>query len=357
MRWVLPSTICRSKVSHVSNCPGMLDLYVGMQTNNIHLGALGYVLPVHDPFRVASEIATLDQMTQGRAIAGFARGVQSRWVNIMGQHRGLADNITDPEAYNQRKRELYDEHLDIILKAWRQDTFSHKGKHWEIPPPNIHWPGAKSTHEMGAGIDENDRLTAVGATPACYNKRIPTMFEPFAAHKNNIFNAARKGLIPVAIMTHRETVLEQLKEAQRGWAEFGQDYPLGKGFGSARYCVVAETDEQAREWAEMATFEWTYFFNQFGFNAVLARPGEDWQTIPTTVDEYIEREMLFCGSPDTVCRQMERTLSYMPCEYLWFFTANELLPQPALMKSVALMTEKVLPHFTDSIKPSNRIAA
>jgi alkanesulfonate monooxygenase SsuD/methylene tetrahydromethanopterin reductase-like flavin-dependent oxidoreductase (luciferase family) len=340
-----------------SNCPGMLDLYLGDRTKNLHLGVLGYVLPVHDPFRVAAEIAMLDQMTQGRAIAGFARGVQTRWVNTMGQHRGLADNITDTAAYNERNRELYDEHLEIIIKAWSNDTFTHKGKHWEIPPKNVGWPGEKSTREMGAGLDDDGKLVAVGVTPATYNKRIPEMYEPFAAHKNNIYNAARRGLIPVAILTYKDFVLEHLAEAQRGWSDFGTPKKLGEGFGSARYCIVADTDAQAREWAEMATFEWTYFFNQFGFNAVLARPGEDWKTIPSTMQEYIDREILFCGTPDTVIRQMERTFEYMPCEHLWLFTGNELLPQQHLMRSMELMTEKVLPHFTDTIKTSNLAAA
>lgn len=340
-----------------SNCPGMLDLYFGVQTQNVHFGALGYVLPVHDPFRVAAEVATLDQMTKGRAIAGFARGVQTRWVNTMGQHRGLADNITDPEQYTQTKREWFDENLEIIIKAWKNDTFSHKGKHWEIPPKNISWLGAQSTREMGAGIDENDRLTEVGVTPACYNRRIPTMFEPFAAHKKNMYNAASKGLIPVAIQTHKESLLEQLDETQRGWEDFGIKRKLGEGFGSARYCIVADTEAEAKHWAELATFEWTYFFHQFGFSAVLLRPGETMDDLKLTIDEMIAREILYCGTPDQVCRQIERTLDYMPCEHLWLFNGNELLPQKYLMHSLQLMTEKVLPHFTNTIKPANRVAA
>ena len=340
-----------------SNCPGMLDLYLGMQTKNLHTGVLGYVLPVHDPFRVAAEVAMLDQMTQGRAIAGFARGVQTRWVNIMGQHRGLADNITDPETYTETKREWFKENLDIIKLAWEKDTFCYQGKHWQVPVPNIKWPGAKSTREMGQGVDENDRITEVGVTPATYNKRMPEMYEPFAAHKSSIFTAAKNGLIPVAIQTDRRLIEEQVAEAQRGWDAGGITRAPGEGFGSARYCIVGETEEEAKRMAELATFEWTYFFHQFGFTAVLARDGEDWRKIPLTMDELIKREILFCGTPDQVIRQMEHTFSYMPCEHLWLFCGNELLPQPMLMKSMELMTERVLPHFTNTIKTSNLQAA
>ena len=336
-----------------SNNTSMLDLYVGMHTNNINVGALGHVLPVSDPIRVAEDVAMLDQMTRGRAFAGFARGVQTRWVNTMGQHRGLADNISDPQQYNERKKELYAEHLEIIKKAWSNDIWSHKGKYWEIPPKTINWPAQQCTDEMGGGLDEDGNLVGIGVTPACYDKRIPTLFEPFAAHHKNVYNAAKNGLIPIAILTHKDFVIEQMQECQEGWDAFGSPKNFGESFGSARYCIVAETDELAKEWAQMATFEWTYFFHQFGFTAVLAKPDEDWRTIPTTMEELIKREILFCGSPDTVCKQMQNTLSYMPCEYLWLFTGNELLPQECLMKSTELMTEKVLPHFTDKIKTRN----
>jgi hypothetical protein len=106
------------------------------------------------------------------------------------------------------------------------------------------------------------------------------------------------------------------------------------------------------EFAELAMFEWTYFFAQFGFNAVMAKKGEDWKDIPSTIPEFIKRGILFCGSPDTVNRQLEAALKTMPMDYLWLFTPNELLPQKMMMKHLDLMTRKVLPNFTDKIGPN-----
>src|ERR1700682_4383842 len=54
----------------LSNNPVLLDLYIAMQTKQP---------------RVAEDIAMLDHMTGGRANAGFARGYQRRWVDIMAQ--------------------------------------------------------------------------------------------------------------------------------------------------------------------------------------------------------------------------------------------------------------------------------
>ena len=58
----------------VSNNPVLLDCYLGMRTEHIRVGQLGIVLPSQNPLRVAEDVAMLDQMTQGRAFAGFARG-------------------------------------------------------------------------------------------------------------------------------------------------------------------------------------------------------------------------------------------------------------------------------------------
>src|SRR5215471_14914037 len=58
----------------LSNNPVLLDLFVAMQTRHIRVGQLGIVLPAANPIRVAEDIAMLDQMTGGRANAGFARG-------------------------------------------------------------------------------------------------------------------------------------------------------------------------------------------------------------------------------------------------------------------------------------------
>src|SRR5207249_1955117 len=69
----------------LSNSPVLLDLFVGLQTKRIRVGQLGIVLPAHNPIRVAEEIAMLDHMTGGRANAGFARGYQRRWVDVMPQ--------------------------------------------------------------------------------------------------------------------------------------------------------------------------------------------------------------------------------------------------------------------------------
>lgn len=334
----------------VSNNPAILNMFFGAKTKRLRHGALGYVLPAHNPLRVAEDIAMVDQLTQGRAFAGFARGIQTRWLNTFGQLiPGLADNVTDPQAYDDLKRELYDEHLEIILKAWTQETFSHHGKHWQIPPPNIRWPAVQYSREMGKGVDEQGRVVEIGIAPRCYQRPHPPMFEPFSVSERSIEKAASRGVIPIGIMTDPMVVRAQMEAAQRGWAAKGVDRKPGEGIGFARYMIVADTDREAREIASRGMFEWQYFFNMFGFNLVLGRPGEAPQDIPNTVDAYIDRHLLYCGSPDSVCRQLEQTFGRQPVDYLWLFTSNEILDKRTVMRSMELMTTQVFPHFTGAV--------
>ena len=42
----------------------------------------------HNPIRVAEETAVINHLAQGRTFVGLARGYQSRWTNVLGQHFG-----------------------------------------------------------------------------------------------------------------------------------------------------------------------------------------------------------------------------------------------------------------------------
>ncbi len=102
----------------LSNNPVMLDLFIAMQTKRIRVGQLGIVLPASNPIRVAEDIAMLDHMSGGRANAGFARGYQRRWVDVMAQHAhgvhgALPHQHDEIDAAN---RAAFEESFAIIKK-------------------------------------------------------------------------------------------------------------------------------------------------------------------------------------------------------------------------------------------------
>ena len=336
-----------------STNPILLDLYFGMQTRNLRFGQLGLVLPCHNPIRVAEDTALLDQMLQGRTFVGFARGYQPRWVNVLGQHYAtLGDNISDPEAYETLKKELYYEHFEIIRKAWTHSTFRHEGKHWRIPPrDDIFWPAHEVGRQLGEGIDDAGRLQAIGIAPRCYQRPHPPLFQPFSFSESSVRWAAEREVVPISIICDPDIAAGQFRAAQEGAAAAGRDLAYGQGIGITREIIVADTDEEALALGrESGCFIWQKFFQPFGFNAALARAGEDPMQLPRTFEIMVERGLTICGSPDTVSRKLEALFRNLPCAYLWLFTYTQLVPQRALMRHFELITEKVLPNFTDKVR-------
>ncbi len=332
----------------VSTNPVILDLYFGLQTERMKFGQLGNVLPSQNPINLAENIAMLSQMLQGRVFAGFARGYQPRWVNVIGQQVGLATPGSGAD-YEELKRSLFEEHFEIIMKAWSEDTFRFQGKHWQVPTPGIKWPAAEVTRKYGAGINANDEIDAIGIAPPTYHKQIPELFMPFATSERSIKWGMERGIVPVTIMTHPEIVRQHFIAGQEAAAAAGRTLAYGQGMAMSREIIVADTDAQAEAIARDAgSFIWNNFFVPFGFNAAVCAPGEGPFDLPATFETLSDRGLVIHGSPDTVNRKLEKLLNDLPVDYFWMFIYNHM-PQGACMHSLELLTERVWPNFTDTI--------
>jgi alkanesulfonate monooxygenase SsuD/methylene tetrahydromethanopterin reductase-like flavin-dependent oxidoreductase (luciferase family) len=65
-----------------------------------------------------------DVLSHGRVIFGIARGYHTREVESFGA----------PLIDQTANRELFEEQVDIIFRAFNEEKFSHKGKYYTIPP-------------------------------------------------------------------------------------------------------------------------------------------------------------------------------------------------------------------------------
>src|SRR6516165_6468186 len=149
----------------LSNNPVLLDLYVGMQTKRLRVGQLGIVLPSQNPLRVAEDIAMLDHMTGGRANAGFARGYQRRWVDIMAQQthgiRGALPHQHD--AIDEANRLAFEECFQIVRRAWTEDFLEVDGTFWRVPAGETPWT-LEATARYGGGVRDGI-VRAVAVVP------------------------------------------------------------------------------------------------------------------------------------------------------------------------------------------------
>ena len=57
------------------NSPNLMAAAAAQRTKKLKLLIYGNLLPLHEPLRLAEELAMLDCLSNGRLISGFARGI------------------------------------------------------------------------------------------------------------------------------------------------------------------------------------------------------------------------------------------------------------------------------------------
>ncbi|MFT8242987.1 LLM class flavin-dependent oxidoreductase [Roseomonas sp. BN140053] len=107
------------------NSPNLLAAAAIQRTKRIKLLIYGNLLPLHEPLRLAEELAMLDCMSRGRIISGFARGIPREYQ---------VHNVPMPDS-----RPRFEEAFEILLRAWGEEIFSYQGKFWQYKDVSI-WP-------------------------------------------------------------------------------------------------------------------------------------------------------------------------------------------------------------------------
>jgi alkanesulfonate monooxygenase SsuD/methylene tetrahydromethanopterin reductase-like flavin-dependent oxidoreductase (luciferase family) len=324
----------------VSTNPIMLNLYIGMQTKYLKVGQLGNVLPTHNPIRLAENIAILDQMTRGRAFAAFARGYQERWVNTLAQKNNVGISNRDP-VENARNKQVYDDYLDIIQKAWAGGTFSHDGE-WKIPLPVDY-----SYKPYQEGLDEQGILREIGISPLPYQKEID-LWHPFSFTESTIRWCAKRGMQPVVIHTDPKVVNKLLDAYHEEAVEAGYKRERGDRIALIRDVFVFDTEQEAKQWqSKGAGFIWHKWFSPDGFDASNLREGETVDQLTGHYDELVERDLCIVGTPEQVVRQIDKLQRETGCKHLVLYQFTSAIPHDKVMRSLELFATKVMPFFQD----------
>src|SRR5512143_2788960 len=107
-----------------------------MRTERIRLGTMLTPLSRMRPWKLASETATLDNLSKGRLILSVGLGAVDTGFAEFGE-------VTERKA----RAELLDEGLEILTGLWKGQPFSYTGKHYQVrptefmpPPPPVQQP-------------------------------------------------------------------------------------------------------------------------------------------------------------------------------------------------------------------------
>lgn len=127
--------------------------YIAARTSRIKLRHMVVLLPFpfNHPIRVAERLATLDIVSNGRAEFGTGR------ANTLLQLDGFSCPLDETRA-------RWEEGLEIVMKAFLSDPFSHEGKYFKIPPRSLSPKGVQRPHPPVFMVAQSPESHAVGAS-------------------------------------------------------------------------------------------------------------------------------------------------------------------------------------------------
>lgn len=308
-----------------------------LKTRRIMVGPMGFVLPTWDPIRLALDVAWADQISKGRALVGFARGVFPRWVNVLGQHYGAQPGALGEEA-DRHNREVFEELFKVVKLAWADEPFSFKGRYYQVPFPaeGFDWLPKEATARYGAPgeLDEKGWLRKISPVPKPYQKPHPPLFQALSRTEATIRWAAREGVVPLVFLPFPEMALQGARYYSEEAAKAGRSVPLGRSIGLARMVYLGETREQAMERAHNGS---VFLFRQF--HAKFEKQ------IPTAIEPFIEAGRAFAGTSDDVRRRMAEVEEALNPEWFMIVCDQGFMPIHEIKQQIEMFGTKVMPKF------------
>ncbi len=302
----------------------LLGVHLAGLTKRLKFGGAFNVVPMWHPLRLAEDFAMADIMTGGRLIFGVGRGYHSREVETFGA----------PVIDNDANKELFDEQMEIIFKAFNEDSFSHKGKHYTIPA-DVPYRGYQ--------------LKDITLVPKPINNPVE-IWQPIASGRTLEY-IARKGIKGMVALTG-EVLVDQLFSSYRDSAaeegrelELGQDMDLGIGY------YISGSQQEAIDTVRPYHDERYKWFAPFGFVRYTDSQGRAWGTpgAPSrapTIEEGVEQKVWYCGEPDGFIQFLRDIEERYPGLEDVILQWPEGMPWLEYKEQLSRFAKEVMPAFT-----------
>lgn len=306
----------------------MAAVHLAHLTKQIKIGCGFNIAPMWHPLRLAEDFAQADIMTKGRTIFGVGRGYHTREVETFGA----------PMLDQDANRELFEEQVEIMFKAFNQDTFSHKGKYYTLPP---------EVPYRGYDLEEITLVPRPANLPVeCWQPVVSANPRGLDfMHRHGI-----RGFIGGGAATMEEGPIKAYKEAGE---RAGKSLQLGEGINIGIHMYLADTREKAIAEIKPLFEEHAKMFAPLGFlpglsdeqlAAVSKRGGWDAAGVPT-VEHYLALGSWFAGTSDDLIEYLKGLEEKFPgLEYINLSTPM-CTPQSAMIEQFTRIAEEVMPHF------------
>lgn len=279
--------------------PQVIMAAVAERTKRIRLGTAVTLLALHNPLRVAEDLAMLDVLSGGRVDVGIGRGME--WLN----YAAFGSDVATAQ-------ERCEEGVEILREAWTNREMSFEGQFLQCGPVQVMPPPVQKPHP-----------------PLWFTaNRDPNHFRWVAEHDLNLMT------IPWTLP--RFDIAGPLVAGyRRALQEAGRD-PRSRDVLALFPVYVSDTDRQARDevepyWSRMREI-------------VREARGDTRREDPSEV--LIADNRALFGDPEACRRQLQRIKEEIDPTHLCLHFHFGGLPQDLTLKSMRLFMAEVAPAFS-----------
>jgi alkanesulfonate monooxygenase SsuD/methylene tetrahydromethanopterin reductase-like flavin-dependent oxidoreductase (luciferase family) len=286
--------------------PLVIASAIAARTSRIRIGLAVQVLPLTNPLRIAEEAATVDHISKGRFNFGIGRSGLTKY------YQGY--NVPYAES-----RARFLEALDIIMKAWRQERFSHEGTYF-------------SFHD-------------VTVVPKPYQQPYPPLRVALASP--DTFSLI--GSMGHSVFVSANTPIPQLRERLDLYekARQGAGHPGPSDIALRIPAYVAETAERARSEPEASAMHAIHYGAQeLSGSAASQETAERLQRMASApYDDLLKRRLLF-GTPEAVVERLQEYQEALGITGVVLeMNYGGQIPYDRVINSIRLLSDKVIPQF------------
>jgi alkanesulfonate monooxygenase SsuD/methylene tetrahydromethanopterin reductase-like flavin-dependent oxidoreductase (luciferase family) len=314
--------------------PNLILLFVHLAhlTKDLRFGCGFNITPMWHPLRLAEDYATADILTGGRVRFGVGRGYHTREVETFDAP------IIDQDA----NRELFEEQVEILFKAFNNRSFSHRGKHYDIPP---RVPYRGYTLEEITLVPRPRRLPVECWQPIVSASQRALDFMARYGIKGMIGGGAASG----------GASDEVVKRWQETLARYGKETELGGDLIISFSVQLADTQQKAMDEARQWVEERIKMFGPLGFVAgltpeqleALADPRRARSAGLPTIEDGVRSGSWLCGPPELVTEKLlEIQDKYPGLEEVNIGVTNMGMPLKATLEQLEWFGKEVMPRFT-----------
>lgn len=312
--------------------PGVLAGALARSVKRAKIAILGRALPLlNNPLSVAEEFAMLDNLTRGRFIAGFVRGIGA-------EYHAMGINPAESQA-------RFAEAHDLIIRAWTEPgPFSYHGKYYQFKYVNT-WPRP-------------------------YQNPHPPVWVPSQGSSSTIEWAARLRYTYCQTLSPIDTVAKFFDMYREQARKAGYE-ASNEQLAWSNCIYVAETDEQAIREARphlealvgtllkmpMEMLLPPGYTNIEAMKRIKATRAGGFNKKPQTIEDLMKAGVVIVGSPSTVREKLAEYEAKAGFGTVLTKTQFGTLPDDMTRANMAAIAQEIIPHFRDTAPASATTAA